>query len=124
MVTEGEELLLGVSHDPVFGPVITVGLGGIFVEIMRDVALARAPVSNSHAMRMLQSLRSYPVLNGARGRPVLDVEAAADAIVRLSWLAVDAGERLSELDINPLKVLPRGRGARVIDALAIRAGEH
>jgi len=122
MVTEGEELLLGVSRDPVFGAVITVGLGGIFVEVMRDVALALAPVSPSDAMRMLRSLRSYPVLAGARGRPKLDVEAAADAIVRLSWLAVDAGERLAELDVNPLKVLPRGRGVRVIDALAIRAG--
>lgn len=121
MVTEGEELLLGVTRDPVFGPVITVGLGGIFVEVLRDVARALAPVSTTQAMRMLQSLRSFPLLQGARGRPVLDIEAAADAIARLSWLAVDAGDRLTELDVNPLKVLPRGRGVRVIDALVIRA---
>lgn len=121
MVDEGEELLLGVTRDPVFGPIVTVGLGGIFVEVMRDVALARAPVSPLQARRMLERLRSFPLLNGARGRPVLDVEAAAEAVSRVSWLAVEAGEQLVELDINPLKVLSRGRGVRVIDALAIRA---
>jgi acetyltransferase len=122
MVTEGEELLLGLSRDPVFGPVITVGLGGIFVEVLRDVARALAPVSGERALELLKSLRSFALLDGARGRPRLDVAAAADAMVRLSWLAVDAGEALTELDINPLRVLPQGQGVRVIDALVVRSG--
>lgn len=121
MVSEGEELLLGMTRDPVFGPVITVGLGGIYVEVLRDVALALAPVSTGRALQLLKSLRSYPLLAGARGRPVLDVEAAAEAVARLSWLAVDAGDALVELDINPLRVLPQGQGVRVIDALAVFA---
>ena len=121
MVVGGEELLLGVSRDPVFGPVITVGLGGIFVEVLRDVAIALPPLSHERALELLQGLRCYPLLAGARGRPMLDVDAAADAIVRLSWLAVDAGERLTELDLNPIRVLPKGRGIRVVDALAITA---
>jgi acetyltransferase len=121
MVAGGEELLLGVSRDPVFGPVITVGLGGIFVEVLRDVAIALPPLSHERALELLQGLRCYPLLAGARGRPMLDVDAAADAIVRLSWLAVDAGERLTELDLNPIRVLPKGQGIRVVDALVITA---
>ena len=119
MVTEGEELLLGIVRDPVFGPIVTVGLGGIHVEILRDVALGVPPISPERAEQLLRSLRSFPLLEGVRGRPRLDIEAAVDAIVRLSWLALDAGERLAELDINPLRVLPQGRGVRVLDALAV-----
>lgn len=121
MVVGGEELLIGASRDPVFGTVITVGLGGIHVEVLRDVVLALAPVSVDRASWMLRSLRSFPLLAGARGRPVLDIEAAAEAISRLSWLAVDAGTALAELDINPLCVLPRGEGVRVVDALVVPA---
>jgi len=119
MVTEGEELLLGIVRDPVFGPVITVGLGGIYVEVLRDVAMGLPPLAPERAGELLRSLRSFPLLDGARGRPRLDIAAAADAISRLSWLALDAGDRLHELDINPLRVLPQGRGVRVLDALAV-----
>ena len=119
MVAGGEEVLLGISTDPVFGPVITVGLGGIFVEVMKDVALRLAPVGLEQAHAMLASLRSYPLLTGARGRALLDVDALADCVVRVSWLAADLGGVLAELDINPLRVLARGQGVRVVDALAI-----
>ncbi len=121
MVSGGEELLLGVSQDPVFGPVITVGLGGIYVEVLRDVAIALPPLSPERALDALRSLRCYPLLTGARGRPVLDLDAAVEAMVRLSWLAADAGDRLAELDLNPIRVLPRGQGVRVIDALVVAA---
>ena len=121
MVGGGEEFLLGISTDPVFGPVVTAGLGGIYVEVLKDVALRLAPIAHVEAHAMLASLRSYPLLTGARGRASLDIEALADCVVRVSWLAADMRGLLAELDINPLRVLPRGQGVRVVDALAIPA---
>jgi len=119
MVAGGEEVLLGVSQDPAFGPVLTVGLGGIFVEVFKDVSLRLPPVSHEEARDMIEELRSAVVFKGVRGRPPLDLEALADCVVRLSWLAVDLGARIAELDINPLRVLPAGQGARVVDALVV-----
>ena len=121
MVDGGEEVLLGISTDPVFGPVVTLGLGGIYVEVLQDVALRLAPVAHGEAHAMLASLRSYPLFTGARGRAPLDIEALADCVVRVSWLAADLRGLLAELDINPLRVLPRGQGVRVVDALVIPA---
>ena len=121
MVAGGEEVLLGVSQDPAFGPVLTAGLGGIFVEVFKDVSRRLPPVSHQEAQDMIRELRSAPIFAGARGRAPLDVEALADCIVRLSWLAVDLGGRISELDINPLRVLPAGQGVRVVDALVVGA---
>ncbi|MGH9806745.1 MAG: acetate--CoA ligase family protein, partial [Terriglobia bacterium] len=117
MVEGGEEILLGLSRDPAFGPVLTVGLGGIFVEIFKDVTFRLPPIGTSEAEEMLKELRSYPLLAGARGRPPLDIAALADCIERLSWLAVDLKDRIVELDINPLRVLPKG--AKVVDALVV-----
>jgi acetate---CoA ligase (ADP-forming) len=117
MVQGGEEVLLGVSQDPAFGPVVTVGLGGIFVEVFKDVAFRLPPLTREDAFELVAELKSYPVLSGARGRTPLDVAALADCIERLSWLAVDLKDRIQELDINPLRVLPRG--ARVVDALVV-----
>ncbi len=117
MVIEGQEILIGVSRDPVFGPVLTVGLGGIYVEVLKDVVFRLPPVGRSEILEMLQELRSYPLLTGARGRAPLDIEALADCIERISWLAVDLQDRFVELDVNPLRVLPQG--ARVVDALVV-----
>jgi len=117
MVEGGEEVLLGVSQDPAFGPVITVGLGGIFVEILKDVVFRLPPIGSTEAEEMLHELKSFPVLAGARGRTPLDVAALVDCIERLSWLAVDLKDRILELDINPLRVLPQG--CRVVDALIV-----
>ena len=117
MVTDGHEFLIGVSRDPTFGPVLTVGLGGIYVEILKDVAFRLPPVGKSDAMEMLQELRAWPLLAGARGRDSSDVDALADCIVRVSWLAVDQRGWIAELDINPLRVLPKG--VRVVDALVV-----
>ncbi len=117
MVTEGHEILIGVSRDPVFGPVLTVGLGGIYVEVLKDVAHRLPPIDLVEAREMVDELRSVSILKGARGKPGLDIEALADCIVRISWLAVDLRDRIVELDINPLRVLPKG--ARVVDALVV-----
>ncbi|MEO8143499.1 MAG: acetate--CoA ligase family protein, partial [Betaproteobacteria bacterium] len=117
MVTGGQEILIGVSRDPVFGPVLTVGLGGIYVEVLKDVAFRLPPVSRVEAHEMLDELRSISILKGARGKQGLDIEALADCIERISWLAVDLQDLITELDINPLRVLPKG--AKVVDALMV-----
>jgi acetyltransferase len=119
MVPAGVEMMLGVSRDPVFGPVLTVALGGIFVEILGDVAHLPAPVSAVEAEAMLRQLKGWPLLDGARGRPRADVAALADAMVRLSWLAVDLGDAVAEIDVNPAIVGPGG--LHIADALVIRA---
>ena len=123
MVDRSVEMLLGVSRDPTFGLVLTVGLGGIFVEIMRDAAHRLPPVSHDEALRVIGELRGAALLHGARGRPAADIDALADAIVRLSWLAHDARDLIDELDINPLCVLPAGQGTRVVDALVVPRGK-
>ncbi|WP_418320125.1 acetate--CoA ligase family protein [Piscinibacter sakaiensis] len=117
MVSGGTELILGVNNDPLFGPTIMVGLGGIFAEVMKDVNFRLAPITRSEAREMLTDLRGFALLDGARGRPKGDVEAATDALLRLSALAVDLEASLGELDINPLTVLPQGQGVRALDGL-------
>lgn len=98
------ELILGIQNDPDFGPFVMVGAGGVLVELMHDVQLAPAPVSKAAARAMIERLRSLPLLTGYRGRPAADLDQIADALVRLGNLAVSAGSRLRELDVNPLFV--------------------
>lgn len=119
MVPPGIELLLGLVHDPVFGPVVTVGHGGIYVEVMKDVARRVAPVDARTAGEMLQSLRIWPILAGTRGQARYDTEAVVTAIVALSRLGVDYGPAIQEIDINPFVVQQAGQGARAVDALVI-----
>ncbi|MGJ7543633.1 acetate--CoA ligase family protein [Variovorax sp. LT1R16] len=119
MVEGGVELILGSTKDPVFGPMVMVGLGGIFAEILQDVALQPAPVDEAQAIAMLRSLKAFPLLDGARVRPKADVQAAAQAIVALSRFAVRHAQSVSEIDINPLMVLDHGRGAYALDALLV-----
>ncbi|SFU19649.1 acetate--CoA ligase family protein [Mesorhizobium sp. YR577] len=121
MVVGEVELFLGARFDPEFGPLVAVGFGGIFVEILRDVAIATAPVTPEAAKRMIMSLKLWPLLDGARGRAPADVDAAAEAVSRLSRLADQLGERLVEIDINPLIVKKRGEGAVAVDAAAVIA---
>jgi len=111
------EMLLGVSRDEQFGPVVLVGLGGIFAEALDDVALRVAPVDGAEAKRMLRELRGYRILTGFRGRPPGDVEALAETVVRLSRLASDLEDEVCEVDVNPVLVLPAGRGVVAVDAL-------
>jgi acyl-CoA synthetase (NDP forming) len=117
------ELILGSRTDPVFGPVVMVGLGGIFAEILQDTAVQMAPVSETQAMAMLKSLKAFAVLNGARGRPRADLEAAAGAIAALSRFAAAHHETISEIDINPLLLRAEGEGAVALDALLIPRGK-
>jgi acyl-CoA synthetase (NDP forming) len=116
------ELILGSRVDPVFGPVVMVGLGGIFAEIVQDTAVQMAPVSETQAMAMLRSLKAFAVLNGARGRRRTDLEAAARAIAALSRFAVAHAETVSEIDINPLLLKAEGAGAVALDALLVPHG--
>jgi acyl-CoA synthetase (NDP forming) len=118
MIRGEAEVIVGARRDPHFGAVVMVGLGGIAVEILGDVALAAAPVSHERAQALIGALRGAPLLTGARGRPVADVAAIADAVVRVSWLAVDLGARLGDLEVNPLIVRRRGEGAIAVDGRA------
>ncbi|MGK7861335.1 acetate--CoA ligase family protein [Falsiroseomonas sp. E2-1-a4] len=116
-VVGGTEIALGVVRDPVFGPMAMVGLGGVFIEIFADVAFRRCPVDVSQAEAMIRSLRGFPLLDGARGKPKADVAALAQALVALSRFGAAAGPRLASAEINPLLVLPAGQGAFAADAV-------
>jgi acyl-CoA synthetase (NDP forming) len=122
MIEGNAEVIVGARRDPHFGPVVMVGLGGIAVEILKDIALAPAPVSRARAHAMLRSLRAAPLLTGTRGRPPLDDVAVIDAVVRVSWLAADLGPRLVELEVNPLIVRRAGQGAIAVDGRATLTG--
>jgi acyl-CoA synthetase (NDP forming) len=117
MVSGGIETIVGITNDPLFGPAVMFGLGGVFAEVLNDVAFRLAPVTPSVAREMIVEIRGYPVLAGARGKPPADVEALADAIVRLSALALDLEADLAELDVNPLFVMEKGKGVKAADAL-------
>jgi acyl-CoA synthetase (NDP forming) len=124
LVRGGVEVILGVKRDPVFGPVVMCGLGGILVEVLKDVALRIAPFGEAEAHAMLRELRGYPVLEGVRGQPPADVPALARALALLSAFAHHHRDTLESLDINPLLVLPAGQGAVAVDALLVpRAAE-
>ena len=117
MVKGGIEAILGITNDPLFGPAVMFGLGGIFAEVLKDVSFRLAPVTLSVAREMIEEIKGYPVLAGARGKAPADVEALAEAIVKLSALAVDLKDELAELDINPLFVMEKGKGVKAADAL-------
>ncbi len=117
MVRGGEaELIVGIRRDPLYGPVVMVGAGGILVELLTDIELALAPVSPAQALAMLQRLRLWKVMAGIRGRAALDTQAAADAISRLSFLAIDLGAQLVDLEVNPLMLRKAGDGVVAADA--------
>lgn len=120
MAPVGLEIMLGLAADPTFGAVVVVALGGIHVEVLRDVAYRIPPLTAADAHGMLRELRAYALLEGVRGAAARDIDALCDTIVRLSWLAHDLGETLAGIDINPLTVLERGAGVRAVDALILR----
>ena len=106
-LADGVEILIGARWDPRFGPVALAGLGGVYAEVMRDVAVSLAPVTDAEAEAMLRSLKAFPLLDGARGRPALHIGAAAHALAALSEVAA-AHPEIAELEVNPLLVLPNG----------------
>lgn len=118
MASGEAELIVGARHDEGFGPQVMVGLGGILVEVLKDVRLACAPLGPQRVETLLRELALWPVLAGARGRPRADVAAIADAVSRVSWLACDLGPALRELDINPLLARAAGGGVIAVDGRA------
>jgi len=122
-VAPGLELIASIRRDPQYGPFVLVGAGGTLVELLRDVASAPAPLSHAGAHRLVRSLRSAPMLDGWRGGAARDVDAIVEALVRLSWLAVDLGTRLIDLEINPLIAGEIGAGVRAVDLRAAWAKE-
>jgi len=119
-MVEGTEVLLGARTDPQFGPFVMVGLGGIFVEVLKDVAIRLLPVSESEAMEMLQELRGYRILEGVRGQPPRDIKALARAMTGLSDLFASHRSFLSDFEINPLMVRRESEGAVAVDVRVVR----
>ncbi len=118
MVTGGQEIILGVKRDPIFGPLVMFGLGGVYVEALADVSFRLAPLSEKDAEEMIDEVRSAKLLSGLRGAPPADRAALVEAILRVGQLAADCPE-IEELDVNPLLVLPAGQGALAVDVRVV-----
>jgi len=114
MVPQGKEVIIGMNRDPQFGPLLLLGLGGIYVEVLKDVSFRIAPIARWEAQEMINELRSATLLRGHRGEQPSDLKAVVDCMLRVSQLAVDFPE-IVELDINPLMVQEEGRGAVALD---------
>ncbi|MCB2073452.1 MAG: acetate--CoA ligase family protein [Novosphingobium sp.] len=123
MLSGGVEILAGVTRDPVFGWLLTVGMGGVWTELMKDACHSLLPVDAGGAERMLRSLKGFRLLDGYRGAPKADVAAAARAIAALGDAVLAGGDALREVEINPLLVLPKGQGAVAVDALVLLNAE-
>jgi acetyltransferase len=117
MVADGVETIVGVSYDEQLGPILLFGTGGVMVEVYEDVALRVCPITRAEAMEMIAEVKGSRLLQGFRGRPKADIDALADILVQVSHMAVNLEGKLEELDINPLMVLPDGRGVKAADAL-------
>ncbi len=120
IITGGVECILGARNDPVFGPVVMFGLGGVFTEVMRDVSFRLAPVGREGAREMIEEVRGAALLKGARGQPPADLDALAEAISRLSLFAAAHGAALESVEMNPVRALPKG--CLALDALIVRKG--
>jgi acyl-CoA synthetase (NDP forming) len=120
-ISGGVETILGIKRDPIFGPVIMFGLGGVFVEVLKDVALRLAPIDKTDALAMITEIKGRAILEGARGRQPSDIDALADTLVSLSQFAAAHADEIESIDINPFLVLPRGRGGYALDALVVSA---
>jgi acyl-CoA synthetase (NDP forming) len=118
----GVETFVGVSRDPVFGHVLTFGLGGVYVEIFKDVARRLLPLQREEAHAMVREIRSFALLDGARGRPKADVEALVDLLLAVSDFVGRHRAQIQELDLNPVWVGPAGQGVQVLDAVILRHG--
>ena len=119
MVTDGVETILGVQRDPIFGPVVLFGLGGIFVEVFKDVAMRLAPFTEDVAAQMIREIKGFALLQGVRGKGPADIEALIHTLTKLSAFASANADRLESLDLNPFLVRPQGEGAVAVDALIV-----
>lgn len=124
MVRPDLEMVAGIVQDADFGPMVMVGFGGVYVEVLDDTVLAPAPLSHADAQAMLRKLRGYPILTGARGRAPRDLDALCQVLVQLSQLAVSSQGLLAELDLNPIFLREQGAGLSIVDALGIRSASH
>jgi acyl-CoA synthetase (NDP forming) len=120
MAPPGREMILGIKHDATFGPMLMAGLGGVHVEVFKDVALAPLPVGEAEARDMLGQLAGRPLLGPFRRQPAADVDALVDVMVRLARLASDHADTIAEIDLNPVLVHDSGRGVSVVDALIVK----
>ena len=120
MAATGNEMILGVTRDPDFGPMLMVGLGGIHVEVLRDVVFSPVPIGRAEALSLLGGLKGAAVLDGIRGAPPADRAALAELIAALSRFAADHGDLIEEIDLNPVIVHAQGQGLTVVDALIVK----
>jgi acetyltransferase len=121
MMPAGHELVVGVVNDVDFGPLVMLGMGGIYVEVLKDVVFAPPPIAREEALRMIGSLKASAILKGARGRPEADMEALADLLAAAAELAADGDGVVDQIDLNPVLVYPKGQGVVAVDALVATA---
>jgi acetyltransferase len=119
MIQNGSEVMIGMSQDPQFGPTMAFGMGGIFVEVLKDISLRVTPLSKSDAEQMVCEIKGYQILQGVRGKKRSDIEAIVDVLLRVARLAEDWRNTISEIDINPLIVFDEGQGVKALDALVV-----
>jgi acyl-CoA synthetase (NDP forming) len=119
MVEGGVEMIVGLHRDPQFGPTVVVGMGGVLVELLGDRVLGLPPLDRAQVHSMLEGLRGKRLLEGFRGRDAADLDALVDVVLSVSRLGEELGDRVTSIDLNPVIVLPTGRGARVVDARVI-----
>jgi acyl-CoA synthetase (NDP forming) len=120
MAKRGQELILGITRDPVFGPMLMVGLGGIHVEVLKDVAFAPVPLDTDDALALIGELKGAALLDGVRGSQPADKAALAELMVALSCFAADHADQIAEIDLNPVIVHEAGQGLSVVDALIVK----
>ncbi|NGN41506.1 acetate--CoA ligase family protein [Mesorhizobium sp. CGMCC 1.15528] len=119
MITGGVETIAGVVRDPVFGPMVMFGLGGVFVEVLKDVTFRVAPFDRTEAHRMIREIRGFAMLEGVRGAPPADIDALAEMLSTLSRFAAANADMIESIDLNPVLVLPEGKGVALLDALLV-----
>ncbi|MFX1295683.1 MAG: acetate--CoA ligase family protein [Promethearchaeota archaeon] len=112
------EIIIGLTTDPQFGPALMFGLGGIFVEIYKDVSFRVCPITEYDAREMIEEIKAYPILNGFRGRPKADVDTLIDMLLKSSKLAIEFPQ-IDQMDLNPVIVYEKGKGCTVVDARII-----
>ncbi len=120
MASKGTEIIIGVTNDKQFGPMILVGLGGVFVEVFKDSVLYPCPLAKNEAIDILKKLKSYKLLSGYRGSKPCDIDALADIMVKISNYALENKDEIKEMDLNPVFVYPEGEGVAVVDALIVK----
>ena len=120
MLKNGMEVIIGVTNNSSFGPMVLCGMGGVFTEVFKDICLFPAPFEKKEALKMLQSLKAYEIISGYRGNEKKDIDALAELLVKIGNFAVAHKNDLAEMDINPVFLYPEGEGIALADALIVR----